>query len=128
MELIFKASAISVSAVFVCLLIKKTNPEIGTLLSLCAVTIIIFSSVFMLNGLKELRNWVERVCGNAELYIRPIIKCLGISLVTKMSADLCKDSGQASLASSLEFCGTVSAFAVVSPMLMSLLDIIGALA
>ena len=128
MEIIFKASALAVSAVIISLLIKRTNPEISIMLSLCTIAVIVFASIVMLEGIRDVRAWIERICGSSEFYIRPVIKCLGISLLTKFSSDMCRDCSHSSLASALEFCGAVSAFLLVSPMLINMLKTIGGVA
>ena len=76
MEVIFKASSAAVSALIISMLIKRSNPEISTLLSLCTIVVITFASMVMLDGIRELRAWIERLCGSSELYVRPVIKCL----------------------------------------------------
>ena len=55
----------------------------------------------------------------------PIFKCLAVSVITKFSADLCKDSGQTALSSTVEFAGCVCAAMVVMPLIVNMINLVG---
>ena len=127
MELMFKASALAVVAVVCSLLIKRINPEIAFLISLAAMLVIFASVIRFSEGLRSLRQTIDRFCGGEDMFISALMKCLGLSLVTKLSTDLCKDSGQTAIASSLEICGVFCALTVALPLLINVLGFIGGL-
>ena len=125
MELMIKMTALAVVAIACALLIKRTNPEIALLISVSAMIMIFTSGLYYSNGLKSLRQAVHQFCGDDEFYIGLILKCLGISLVTKIGSDICKDSGQTAVASSLEFSGTLCALTIAVPLLTNVLNVVG---
>ena len=127
MELIFKAGAAALTALVAGILIKKSNPELASLLSICTVCMILFAAIGTSDGFRDLRTLVKRLSGSSEIYIAPIMKCLGISLVTRISSDLCKDMSQSAAASALEMTGALCAFSVVSPILLEILKLLGGL-
>ena len=68
---------------------------------------------------------MQRIFGVSETLIKPVIKCVAVAIITKMSADLCKDASQASAASAVELAGTVCALCIIMPLLLSMLTAIG---
>ena len=125
MALIYKAAAAALTAAILTLLIKKQNPEIGLLLSAVTVMLILLSSTGMLGGILELRNLVKSLTGGSDLLITPVLKCLGIAIVTRIASDLCKDSSQNAAAAAVELAGSICAMGTVMPLLMSVLKMIG---
>lgn len=125
MELIFKSAAAAVSVSVIVILIKRHNPELSTVLSIGAVTVILVSTLGFLSGITELVRGVYRFSGTSEIYISAILKCLAVSLVTKLGSDLCRDANQAALATTVEFTGTVCALSVVLPLINSMLELVG---
>lgn len=128
MELLIKACAAVLITVVTSLLIKRTNPEISMLLSICTVMLILLSSIELLDGLKDLRQTVKKIASGSEIYISPVMKCLGISIITKIGSDLCKDASHSAASFALEMTGSICALLLVMPLLMSVLKIVGGLA
>ena len=125
MELILRCSAVAVTMALVCLLIKKTNPEIAMLLSICSVCVMLIAIFGMSKTVVSLVDTIKQLYGTGSSYISPIIKCLAISIITKVSCDFCKEAGQAAASSTLELAGTVCALTVALPMLTNVLKLIG---
>lgn len=107
------------------MLIKRHNPELSTVLSICAVTVILTSAVGFMAEIKEIAYSAVRFSGASEIYMTAILKCLAVSLVTKIGTELCRDANQAALAAVVEFAGTVCAVSIVMPLLGSMLELVG---
>jgi stage III sporulation protein AD len=127
MELIYKASALALLSAVVSLLLKKQNPEAALLLSVLTAVGILIAAMGLLNGLQELREQIRKILGGSEVLIAPIMKCLAIAIVTRIAAELCRDSAQNAAAAAVELAGTVCAVSTVMPLLMSVLKMIGGL-
>jgi len=127
MELIIKSAATALIAAVVGLLIKRSNPEISILLSSCTVAVIITSAIGFANGIKELAETVRIIGGGSETFALPVLKCVAIATITKLSTELCRDNSQVALASAVEFAGTLCAVSVTMPFVMSMLKMIGAM-
>lgn len=125
MELLIKAAAAALTAAAVGLLIKSRNPEISLLLSVTVTALILIASAGFLSGLKELADMVKTIAGGSETLTGPVLKCVAIAIVTKVSSELCRDSAQAAAAAAVELAGTVCALSVAMPLLMSMLKMIG---
>ena len=120
------AAAASLSAILG-LLIKKHNPEGALLLGAVCSVGIISASLGILDGFASLRKQLRTVMGGeGEYLLAPVMKCLAISVISRFSADSCRDASQTAVASAVEFAGAACSFVVVLPLLLSILDMIGA--
>lgn len=125
MELILKAAALALTAALIGIVLRRTNPEMTLVLSICTVVLIIGAALGFAKSFTELAQTVQRIFGVSETLIKPVIKCVAVAIITKMTSDLCKDSSQAAAASAVELAGTVCALCIIMPLLMSMLTAIG---
>ena len=127
MELLLRSLAAALSAAALCLLIKRTNPEMSLLLSLAACTVILLSVLRCTDSVRRLADTVKKLTGTDSAYIAPVLKCTAIAITTKIGASLCRDSSQSAAAGCVELAGTVCAAAATMPLIMGMLDVIGEL-
>lgn len=128
MDIIIKAVVIGVTGAVLSLIIKKTNPEISTVLTLAVCMVIVGISMKVFSSVVEVLELVELDSGFSSAYTAPILKCVGIGITARLGSDLCKDSGQEAVASSVEICGAVCALYVSLPLIKTMLRMIGELA
>ena len=120
-----KAAALALTAALIGIVLRRTNPEMTLLLSICTVVFIMGAALGFAKSFTELARTVQRIFGVSETLIKPVIKCVAVAIITKMTSDLCKDSSQAAAASAVELAGTVCALCIIMPLLMSMLTAIG---
>ena len=125
MELILKAAGLALTAALIGIVLRRTNPEMTLLLSICTVVLIMGAALGFAKSFTELAQTVQRIFGVSETLIKPVIKCVAVAIITKLTSDLCKDSSQAAAASAVELAGTVCALCIIMPLLMSMLTAIG---
>ena len=125
MELIVKAAALALTAALIGIVLRRTNPELSLPLSICTVVLIMGAALGFAKSFTELAQTVQRIFGVSETLIKPVLKCVAVAIITKMTSDLCKDSSQAAAASAVELAGTVCALCIIMPLLMSMLTAIG---
>lgn len=128
MDIIIKAVVIGVTGAVLSLIIKKTNPEISTVLTLTVCVVIVGISMKVFSSVVEVLELVELGSGFSSAFTAPILKCVGIGITARLGSDLCKDSGQEAVASSVEICGAVCALYVSLPLIKTMLRMIGELA
>ena len=68
--------------------------------------------------LKKLRN----ISGLDEALMQPLLKTVGIGLLTQISANVCADAGENAIAKLIEVCGGVLALYVSIPLLEAVLQ------
>ena len=57
-------------------------------------------------------------------YLNIVFKIIGISYVSEFGSQLCKDAGESSIASKIEFAGKVMILAISAPVILALVDLI----
>ena len=63
-------------------------------------------------------------CGlDSALYL-PVCKAVGVAVVVRITAALCRDAGQSALAAKMEIAGAVLTFSVCLPLFEQVLDLI----
>ena len=105
-----KAAAVCLLGALLATLVKKTSPDMALLLALAVCAVVLTALV---RGLEEitvfLQELLERGGLSAELFT-PLLKTVGIALVTRTGGALCRDAGEGAMAAVVEMSG---AFAVV---------------
>ena len=105
-----KAAAVCLLGALLATLVKKTSPDMALLLALAVCAVVLTALV---RGLEEitafLQELLERGGLSAELFT-PLLKTVGIALVTRTGGALCRDAGEGAMAAGVEMSG---AFAVV---------------
>jgi len=127
MDTVIKAAAVALIGGLLGAALKKTSPETALLLAVAVCTAVLVPAI---RALSEVREFLDGLSASAALpgeTFSIVFKCVGIAVVTRLSADACSDSGMAGVASALEFAGAVSALLVSLPLFSAVLDVIGGL-
>ena len=128
MEIVIKATVIGVVGAVLTLLIKRTNPEFSTVLSLGICGVIMLMGLTLYSSIAET---LELATDNTKLSsadTAPVLKCVGIGITARLGSELCKDAGQSAVASTVEISGALCALYVSLPLIKTLLRMIGELA
>ena len=116
------------AALLACLcaqILRRRAPEHALLLTLTAA---LFLCALALPAAAELwAMWQELSAGPAlsGAVVAPVFKCVGLGLLTRLGADLCRDSGSAAAATAVELIGCVCALLAASPLMVLLFEMIG---
>lgn len=127
MEDILKIAAMAVISAICAVVVKKNVRELGLVLSLTAGVLIL---VFMLPAVEQVRAFMEEMTRLAELapeVLAPVVRTVGIAIVTRVSAEVCRDAGESGIASFLETGGVAAALLAVLPLLETVLELIKSL-
>lgn len=127
MTVLIKAASIAIAGAVMTLLLKKTAPELSFSLSLAICLLAAGLGAEILEGLEDVLELASEQTGLSSTVVTPVFKCVGIGVVTRLSADMCKDAGQSAAASAVEFCGTACALTAALPLVRSLLQTVGEL-
>ena len=127
MALLWKAAAAALMTALLALLIKQRAPEMAFLLSLATVCILMLSIIGFSAGIRDLAKEIKTLTGSDSLYLAPILKCVAISFVAKVTGEICRQASQVALASVVDLAGTICAMSVVLPLILSMVRRIGGL-
>ena len=124
MESIVKIAAIAVTAALCAVVVKKQVPELGLVLGLVAGALILTFSVTALKSTKELMETLADTAGLSPVVLTPVIKTVGIAIVTKLAAEICRDAKEGGIAAFVETAGAAGALLVCLPLMQTVLNMI----
>ena len=123
MEPVFKACAIGIVSAILGLVVKKSNPENALLISIASAAAILAPTITILSSIYDYLKTTAETAGISDSVLTVVIKCAGISVVTRMSAGAMRDCGQSGTAEAAEMLGTASAILLSLPLLRSVFSV-----
>ena len=124
MDAALKLTALGLTAALLALVVKRQSPELALALSLCACAL---GAGLLLKGIVPVLNLARSLADRAELdgsLTAPLWKCMGLGLLTELSAAVCADAGQSALAKLVELGGGLLCLVVSLPLLQAVLALI----
>lgn len=111
-----KIAAICLLGAILALLLQKEHPELAVLLTVAACGCAVFCVASRMETVVRQVNYMAQACGLSGQILQPLLKTIGIALVSHTGAEICRDANQNALASVLETAGAFSAIAVTVPL------------
>lgn len=121
MEILAKAAAIALICASGSLLIKSKNPEYSFVLTTVCAVCICAAAVGMISSLSDFVSQIIKNAGLPAAVFAPVVKCVGIAILTKLICSLCKDAGQSSVSAAVENLGSAAAVFTALPLIQTLL-------
>ena len=112
-----KISGIILCEMFVFSLLKQYKPEFAVFSQLGSAAVLIFIVGDEIRDALGAFDSFFSVGGVTSEFVGILIKVLGISIVTQLLSDMCRDSGNSAAATKLEFTGKVIITAVSLPVI-----------
>ena len=101
-------------------LIRNIKGEIALPISLCISVFLIGCSISVISPIIDALRRLESTTG--EKYLSVMLKSLGIALMTSMSGELCRESGESVLASRTELLGKCIILALAEPLIEDIIN------
>ncbi len=123
-----KIGSCALLASALCLLIKRSNPELALPLAalVCAGGTALLLGV--MKPVMELLQSAVRISGVSPTVFYPVLKALIIGICARTVSELCRDAGQAAMAGTVELAGSICALYAALPLARTLLDMLEELA
>ena len=121
---IIKIVGIGIVAVIIITIIKQYKPEFAIYVSIIAGIIIFFMVFEQLSGIINLINELTSKANINSDFIKILLKITGIAFLAEFAVSICKDSGEAAIASKIEIGSKIIIISMAIPILSSLLELI----
>jgi len=119
--------ALGISAALCALVVRQKAQDIGAVLALAACAVLMISILPAFEEISLMIRDMGEMAGLSEVIITPVLKTVGIAIVTKLSAEVCRDAKENSIASFVELAGAAAAILLAIPLLKMVLELIGGL-
>lgn len=118
---IIAAAAAGLVGTVLALILGQYRPEFRMLVT-AAVTLLLMAMVLeqLSPVLEQLRSTME-LTGLTGDYAAILFKAVGICLLTQLAGDVCRDSGESSIASKIELAGRAAILLAAMPLIQEVL-------
>ena len=118
---IIAAAAAGLVVTVLALILGQYRPEFRMLVT-AAVTLLLMAMVLeqLSPVLEQLRSTME-LTGLTGDYAAILFKAVGICLLTQLAGDVCRDSGESSIASKIELAGRAAILLTAMPLIQEVL-------
>ncbi len=127
MDAMVRLAAAAVTAVVLSGVLKKTTPELALLLTLAAGIWMLAVVADGLGAVVELMKELAGQAGVSEVLLEPVVKTVALSILTKLTAEICRSAGESGVAAFVETAGTVLALVVALPLVRAVAQLMGGL-
>lgn len=124
METITQVTALAVIGAVCAAVVKKQVPDLALALTLCAVALVLTLGMTALRPIRELMDTLADRAGLSAAVLAPVLKTLGISILSRITSELCRDAGERGLAAAVEVTGGVCALLVCLPLFEAVLGVV----
>lgn len=127
MEAMAKLTAVGVTAVVLSAVLRKNTPELALLLVLAAG---VWMLVLVADGLGVVVALMEELAdqaGLSETLLEPVVKTVALSILTRLTAEICRSAGEGGVAAFVETAGTVLALLAALPLVRAVAQLMGEL-
>lgn len=124
METVTQVAALAVISAICAAVVKRQLPDMALVLTLGGVTLILVLALVAFHPIRELLDVLADRAGLSPAVLAPVIKTVGVALLTRVSAELCRDAKENGLASAVEIAGGACALLVCLPLFEAVVQMI----
>ena len=122
-ELMMQGAAVAVTAALCAAVVRRGAPEIALVLVLAAGVWVLLSVAESLSAVTALMEELSQLAGLDRSVVEPVFKTVVLSILTKLTAEVCRSAGEGGLAAAVETAGTVLALAVALPLVQGVMEL-----
>lgn len=123
MEEMLKIAAVAIISAICAVVLKKQVQELGLVLALTAGALILSFALSAMEGVRQLMDTLASLAGLSSSVLLPVVKTVGIAIVTRVAAEVCRDAKEGGIAAFVETAGAACALFVALPLLEAVLEL-----
>ena len=127
MEAMAKLAAVGVTAVVLSAVLKKNTPELALLLALAAGLWMLAQAAAGLGAAVAQMRELAGQAGVSEVLLEPVLKTVALSILTKLTAEICRSAGEGGVAAFVETAGAALALLAALPLVRAVAQLMGEL-
>jgi len=124
MESVVRLAAAAVAAALCAVVVKQHAREVGAVLALAAGALLLGAALGAIEEVHALVDELGELIGLSPAVLAPVLKTVGIAILTRIAAELCRDAGEGGIAAAAETAGAAAAVLAALPLLRAVLSTI----
>ena len=124
MESVVRLAAAAVAAALCAVVVKQHAREAGAVLALAAGALLLGAALGAIEEVRALADELGELIGLSPAVLAPVLKTVGIAILTRIAAELCRDAGEGGIAAAAETAGAAAAVLAALPLLRAVLSTI----
>lgn len=116
MESMVRVAALGVAAAALGAVLRRHTPELALLLGLCAGLWMLWAAAGSLGAAVALMEELAALAGLSEVLLEPVLKTTLLSILTRVTAEICRAAGEGGVAAFVETAGTALALGAALPL------------
>lgn len=124
MDYIWKACVLALVCVLLYLILAKKDPDIASVVTLGACSIILIGALIYLEPVVSLIRELQSTGKLDNQFINILLKCTGIGLLSEITALLCQDLGNTALGKTLQISACAVILWLALPLFTQLLSLL----
>ena len=114
----------ALAGVFLAAVLKSVKSEMTMLVAAGVSVLILFYILSGLSVIVEQLKMLQGYIGISGKYIGILVKMIGISYMTQLAADICRDNGQSAVAGQPEVLCKITIAALGMPVVLTLFEVV----
>lgn len=127
MEELLKICVTGLIGVLFATVVRRHGGELALLLTLAVCTVIALALVRIAQPVVDFLMKLQNIAQIDRALMTPLLKAVGIGLLTQIGSTVCGDAGESAVAKLIELCGSFLALYTALPLLEAVLDMISAM-
>jgi len=126
-DIIIRVAIAGIVGSVLSLVLRRGAPEIGLILAIAAALLILIVGMELTSTVLSFARVLQDAASLSPALLTPVFQTTGIGILTKLSADVCRDAGQGAIAGAVELSGTIAAIYIALPLMQTVFEMIGRL-
>ena len=124
MELMLKIAAGAVTAALCAVMLRKNGPEFASVVMLAAGIWILTMAARALGETVDALSRLARIARLENELVQPVVKVVGLSVITRVAGESCRGAGEAGIAAFVEVSGVFLALASAVPLVNAVVEML----
>lgn len=117
-------AGIGILSAALCVIVRQYKPEMALGISAACGVLILIAVITMLSPSVEAIVQLTEAAGLDNGYAAILLKALAVCYITQLSADCCRDAGEAAIATRIELAGKAAIVVISLPVFSSLAELV----
>ena len=124
---ILRIASTAVMTALCCLVLRKQTPELALVAAIVGGVLIFWMSASALEYVKDFLEELSERAGISGSVLSPVIKVIGIALISRTAGEFCKDAKEGGVAAFLDLAATLTALVTTIPLIRAVLNTVSEL-